>query len=74
MTAAYCAPAKEVGFLFIVFFDVINVAGADFLVLVVVDVLGAVPQAITVILVDCPAAILLVLFVFVRPLAAAEAS
>jgi hypothetical protein len=46
----------------------------SFLLLVVVDFVGAVPKAVAVILVYRPAAVLLVFLVFVRPLGAAEPS
>jgi len=46
----------------------------SFLVIIVVDFVGAVPEAIAVVLVYRPAAIFFVFFIFVRPLAASEPS
>jgi hypothetical protein len=46
----------------------------SFFLFVIVDVVGAVPEAIAVILVYRPAAVLFVFLVFIRPLGAAEPS
>ena len=70
-TPSWRTAAENVFFLFFIL-DLIRIGGGGLFLVIVVDVFGAVPEAVAVVFVYRPAAILVVLVLLVRPLAAAE--
>ncbi len=71
-SAAGRATSEKIRFLLVVLFDVIGISRVSLLLIFVIDFISAVPEAIAVILVYRPAAVLLIFIIFEWPLSPAK--